>query len=51
MQVHRYAAAKGSPERLDLSRWHFTRTTHPHSPAVAEGRVKGERDDTCQPHS
>lgn len=48
MQVHRYVATKGSPERLDLSWWHFTCIMHPHSPNVAEGQAKEVHGDNLK---
>lgn len=48
MQVHRYAATKGSPERLDLSWWHFTCIMHPHSSNVAEGQAEEVQSDAIQ---
>ncbi len=46
MQVHRYAATKGSPERLDLSWWHFTCIMHPHSPILAKEQAEEMYGDT-----
>lgn len=48
--THRYAATKGSPERLDLSWWHFTCIMHPCSPSVAKGQTEEVHGDTLQQH-
>lgn len=51
MQVHRYAATKGSPERLNLSLWHFTCIMHPHSPNMAEGQAEEVHGDILQQYT
>lgn len=51
MQVHRYAATKGSPERLDLSWWHFPCIMHLQSPNVAEEQEKEVHGDTLQKYT
>lgn len=48
MQVHRYAASKGTPERLDLSWWHFTCIMHRHSHGEAEGQAEEVYGDTLR---